>query len=225
MSLLLQAKAAVRPIALRLLPRKAVFYLIYRRNSWGSRESASGLGSEVIITAAVRRDIATVIKEINTRSLLDAPCGDFNWMKEVDVNLEDYVGVDIVSEIIVENQCRFGTPNRCFVTLDIVSDPVPKADLILCLNCFIHLSFKDISSAIRNFRKSGSRDTSFLLTTTYPTIRHNRDIPTGDYRRINLQLLPFNFPEPIKLISGAHPIDAEKSLGLWSLEDLKDCSP
>jgi hypothetical protein len=39
--------------------------------------------------------------------LLDIPCGDFNWMKLLNLGV-DYIGADIVGELIAENRRRFG---------------------------------------------------------------------------------------------------------------------
>lgn len=36
--------------------------------------------------------------------MIDAPCGDFNWMKEISKNTELYIRIDIVDEIIKRNK-------------------------------------------------------------------------------------------------------------------------
>ena len=88
---------------------------------------------------------------------------------------------------------------------------------------WIHLSFRDIFSTIKNFKKSKAK---YLLTTTFPELRENRDIVTGCWRPINLQIKPFSFPKPIKLINekyekySSNGKDSDKSLGLWKLEDI-----
>lgn len=55
----------------------------------------------------------------------------------------------------------------------------------------------------------------------------NRDITTGDWRPINLQLAPYHFPQPVdRLNEGSAEVDEDlgafpdKSLGLWRLADL-----
>lgn len=105
--------------------------------------------------------------------------------------------------------------------MDISKDGLPKADMILCRDCLVHFSFEDILSAIRNFKRSGSQ---YILTTTFSERLSNIDINTGGWRTLNLQLPPFNFPRPIKLINEkcdeAGGIYLDKSLGLWRLEDI-----
>lgn len=61
----------------------ATFTSIYRNNGWGSLESRSGAGSTLASTANIRRELPGLVERLNIRTLLDAPCGDFNWMKEV----------------------------------------------------------------------------------------------------------------------------------------------
>jgi hypothetical protein len=92
--------------------------------------------------------------------------------------------------------------------------------MILCRDCLVHLSDKHIKYTLINFKKSKSK---YLLTTTFCLLSENRNIRTGDWRPINLQLPPFSFPEPIMLIDEKCPDDGgfRKSLGLWQLKDIK----
>jgi len=39
---------------------------------------------------------------------------------------------------------------------DITSDPLPRADVILCRDCLVHFSLADAQAAIGNFARSGS---------------------------------------------------------------------
>jgi len=97
-------------------------------------------------------------------------------------------------------------------------DPLPHADLILCRDGLVHLSFADIRAALRNFRRSGAR---WLLATTFIAHEHNDDIRTGGWRMLNLERLPFHLPPPATLIDERRPMpdgsDSGKRLGLWEL--------
>src|SRR5690242_11698377 len=73
------------------------FTEIYQQNGFGGRESVSGPGSDLSQTAAVREALPALLKEIGARTLLDAPCGDYFWMKEARLDLERYIGADIVA--------------------------------------------------------------------------------------------------------------------------------
>ena len=112
-----------------------------------------------------------------------APCGDFNWMKEIRADLDvDYIGVDIVKELVDHRQRRYGDERTRFAHLDITRDPLPTADLMMARDFFIHLSFADANCAIENFLRSGME---YLLTGTAPVgdMVVNNDMRTGKARR------------------------------------------
>ena len=45
-------------------------------------------------------------------SLLDAPCGDFNWMRHVPLGGVSYTGADVVPELIARNRRDYGRDGR-----------------------------------------------------------------------------------------------------------------
>lgn len=207
-----------------LFPRaymKQTFAPFYSENRWGDDESVSGPGSSLARTAKLRNELPVLLEELGARTLLDAPCGDFNWMKDTQPRIEQYIGLDIVPDLITKNQRLYGNDQTRFLCGDLTRDKLPRADVILCRDCLIHFSFRHITAAIRNFKQSGS---TYLLTNSYPAWRKNEDIRTGDFRPLNLSLAPFNFPPPLKQIDEKHPQEqAEffgKILGLWKLSDL-----
>jgi len=203
------------------LPIQDVFTDVYRKNSWGDSESKSGSGSSLQNTATLRAVLPGLQKELGIRSMLDIPCGDFHWMKEVEVDIEMYLGADIVSELIQSNNQRFGNKTRKFLVLDITKDELPKVDLIFCRDCLIHFSDDDVFRAINNIKKSRSK---YLMTTTHTQHTKNENIVTGLWRPINLQIAPFNFPEPLKIINENCTVQggllADLSQGLWRIADI-----
>ena len=197
-----------------------LFHDIYRKNSWGDAESVSGPGSNLAMTEAVRARLPQLVQDTGVRSMLDIPCGDYNWMKHLGLEL-DYIGGDIVPELIAQNQARYGGGRKTFVVLDLLRDELPRVDLVLCRDCLIHFSVRNIRRTIRNIKKSGS---TYLLTTTHVERATNEDIPTGAWRPINLQRPPFNFPSPLKFLNEECPRDhsRDKGLGLWKIGELPD---
>lgn len=198
------------------------FVAIYRENMFGSDESRSGAGSTMEQTATLRVALPALLGELGVRSLIDAPCGDFNWMSRTPLDLDRYVGIDIVEELIRANQERYGSPKREFLCRDIIADPLPTAEVILCRDCLVHLTFDQASKAIGNFKRSGS---TYLLTTIFSERDANVDLKGKDiWRTLNLERAPFNFPPPLRLVNenctegdGAY---VDKCLGLWRLADL-----
>ena len=178
------------------------FAKIYSQNLWQDIESVSGPGSNVINTKVIRKELPKLVSELGVNSLLDIPCGDFNWLKEVNLDIYMYTGADIVEELVEASNKNYGNERRKFVKLDMTTDALPTADLILCRDCWVHLSFADIFRSIKNIKNSNSK---YLLTTTDPKLDENVDTYTGDWRAINLQIAPFNFPQPIKIINEKCP--------------------
>ena len=207
-----------------LNPRKymeSTFAPFYAENRWGDSESRSGPGSNLTRTAKLRDELPVLLQEIGARTLLDAPCGDFNWMKDTKLDLDLYFGVDVIPDLITRNRRLYGDVRTQFVLLDLTRDWLPKADVILCRDCFIHFSYRHIGLAIKNFKLTRS---IYLLTNTYPDWRRNENIRTGDFRYVNLLLPPFRFPPPLRQIDEKFPDEQEeffgKKLGLWRLSEL-----
>jgi hypothetical protein len=206
----------------RLMDRKTIFTDIYRGRKFGGDESFSGPGSALKQTDILREKLPPLLRELGVRTFLDAPCGDFNWMREIDLGGISYIGADIVEELIKNNNIEYSGENRRFIVADITKDALPQVDIILCRDCFVHLSNRDINRAVKNFKKSSSK---YLLTTTFADLRKNPDMVTGrGWRAVNLVLPPFDFPLPFRLLreecteeNGKY---SDKSLGLWCLANL-----
>jgi hypothetical protein len=200
----------------------AIFTYIHDRNLWRGKESISGAGSDSDQTAALVSGLPTLLETYGIRSITDIPCGDFAWMKKALPENCRYVGGDIVTQLVLRNQATHANPHVQFEGVDITLDPLPPADLLLCRDCLVHLSFRHALAAVGNMLAS---DFTFLLLTTFPGRDCNEDIPTGLWRPLNLEKAPFNFPPPISLLSeecsegdGAY---GDKSLGLWRAGEVR----
>lgn len=209
---------------IRTKPPAEVFTEIYRRNYWGDGgESVSGYGSTLANTASLRQQLAVMLRQFGIESVYDAPCGDFNWMGQlVEATGVAYCGVDIVPELINANVRRYEGPARTFKVSDITQDPFPSADLWICRDCFFHLSYADISRALRNFVKS---DIPYVLMTTYVNEGQfaNRDIHTGDFRRIDLFTAPMHFPRNVKhRIDDTAIDDNRREVCLWTRDQVAE---
>ena len=198
-----------------------VFKEIYLNNSWGNAESHSGHGSSASATRFIRDAFPAILQELGVKSIVDVPCGDFNWMRLLDLPL-DYFGADIVQELIEKNQKNYSRSGRAFGLLDVTKEPLPKADLVFSRDLLVHLSETDIRSALKNIYDSGAK---YLVTTTFTSRDKNVDIPTGLWRTLNLQRPPFSFPPPIRLINErceeGDGLWADKCLGVWEVNVLR----
>ena len=198
-----------------------VFKQIYLKNCWGSANTISGPGSELTATQTLIPQLNKLLDEYKINSILDIPCGDFNWMRHVDLKGHIYIGVDIVSELIESNIQKYKNGEIDFKVLNLTSDKLPCADLILCRDGLVHFSYKEIFKALRQIKQSG---TKYLLTTTFNRFPTNYDITTGEWRPLNLQLKPFNFPDPIcsiiEYVPSNLPVQYTKLLSMWEINSI-----
>lgn len=214
-----EALHKVQYMLLRLVAPRKTFDYVYKSRFWGrDQESVSGPGSSMEATAVVRRVLPEWIREFGIRSILDVPCGDFHWMKTVDLGVERYIGGDIVAALIEDNRSKYTSGARRFEVIDLSRDALPKADAVFCRDCLVHLSYKDQQAALRAIASSGAK---YLITTTFSgKVERNKDIITGSWRPIDLRLPPYSFPEPLRIVSEETEPRHGKYIAIWRVADL-----
>jgi hypothetical protein len=197
--------------------RREVFDEIYARHKWGG-DSRSGKGSGMERTFRVRAALPGLLDELGVTSMLDVPCGEHDWLATVDLRGCDYIGCDIVADLIERNRRKY--PERRFEVLDLCEARPPDADLVLCRDLLVHLSFADIERALGNLLGVQGR---YLLCTTFPGVETNQDSVTGKHRRLNMTRPPFDWPRPSRLIEEGTETEQVhgKCLGLWELPALR----
>jgi hypothetical protein len=153
--------------------------------------------------------------------LLDAPCGDFIWMDHVDLSGVAYIGADIVRSIVDSNRKDYAADGRTFIELDLTRDDLPEADVLLCRDCLVHLSYANIARVLENVCRSNLR---YILMTAFPDRGDNKDVEDGDWRPLDFEAAPFSFPRPRLTIveecdeeGGSY---ADKSLCAWPVADI-----
>lgn len=162
-------------------------------------------------TVVVRRELPRIISEYDVTSLLDIPCGDLHWISQITLPQgTTYIGADIVPQLIAANREKY--PHIDTRVLDIVTDSLPKSDLVLVRDLFGHLTNQEVTSAIENIRRSGSR---LLLTTTFPNMPDSVG-RTGGWRPINMNYFGLT---PIELVDEEllreDGVNVGKMLGLY----------
>src|SRR5947207_1479160 len=120
-------------------PVEKLFTDIYRTNFWQSSESVSGPGSELRVTQRMSRELTALIKRFKITSIADAPCGDCNWVKFVDLAGCRYIGFDIVQDLIERNQKMFGLFKE-FQHANLIENVIETVDLIICRDMLAHLT-------------------------------------------------------------------------------------
>ena len=160
------------------------------------------------------------MKDYGVARLLDAPCGDFNWMRHVVPGLGvEYIGGDVVKALVRRNRGEFGATGVSFHHMNIVCDPLPASDLMMVRDCLFHLSYDDIYRFLENFCRS---HIGLLLTTTHlPPDGENIDIRTGGWRMIHIFSPPFCFPqEPLRRIDDWVAPHPPREMCLFSREQV-----
>jgi len=194
---------------------RTIFESIHAKNWWHSGESKSGFGSELIRTESLRSHLEDWLsshsEEVSV--LLDAPCGDFNWMQAVNLPKGmHYVGGDIVRSLIQSNNTKFGSNDRSFVDLDIISDSLPKADVWFCRDVLFHFPFSEGCKVVEHFRGS---ECKYFMSTTYENAKNDKDIKFGWFRPINLAIAPYNLGTPLECWKDAPENEPDRYLGVW----------
>ncbi|MFA5031206.1 MAG: glycosyltransferase [Patescibacteria group bacterium] len=207
---------------------ESIFTNIYQNNKWHGTESRSGHGSTLAATEKIREGIPTLFKKYKIKTIIDAACGDWNWMRHLTSTLdfESYMGIDIVKDIIDKNIENHENEKITFHNMNLINQNLTtKADVIVCRDMLNHLSNFDVIEVLKNFIQSGS---TYMLITNFPKERPNKDILTGAWRTINFGKEPFEFPSPIETINeGCDVTDIlgtyeDKEMALWKLDDIAE---
>lgn len=190
-------KRVVHENRLRKMSRKETFQFIYKTRRWWSAQYEyapgdffSGSGS---YAAELVNPYVSLVKELvskkEIKTIVDLGCGDFNVGSKIAPFVSDYIGCDIVPELIERNKNRFSNDKCKFVCLDIVDDELPAADLCLIREVFMHLSNDEVMQVLPKLRQYKY----VLITETILRNEEgfNKEIPHGGYRGVSLEREPF----------------------------------
>ncbi|KJY00500.1 hypothetical protein TI39_contig327g00002 [Zymoseptoria brevis] len=183
---------------------KDVFSHIYETNYWGGEkdrgELNSGPGShdEKVVAPyveAVRKWIEKKYEDKNVHAL-DLGCGDFNVGRQIRNVTTNYTGADVVPIVIEHNKKEFGDAKTDFQVVDMIEDPLPKADVVFIRQVLQHLSNGQIAKVLPKLRQFQWAVISEHLPHT-DDFTPNRDIETGQVRFMfgsgtDLTAEPFN---------------------------------
>ena len=185
------------------LINKIVFNSIYKSNHWNKsqkfnqNQSYSGPGSVAnsIQTNSLISELEKFFIENNIKNILDAPCGDCAWISKIfDTDIK-YTGIDIVEDLIFKNELSFKSrSNINFYCKDLSEyKKFDNYDFILMRDFFIHLPIPIIKKILINLKNSNCK---YFAFNSYESIVENKEISTGQHRKINLLKEPFNMVKP-----------------------------
>lgn len=159
------------------------------------RPTVSGGGSLMETTSEVRSWLPAIIGKYGIRTMADVPCGDGHWMAHVDLGGVYYVGYDLLADVV--GRAAFGPGRgkdlgRTYRVHNAITTPPDRADLILCRDFLVHLSYEHALAVLENFRRSGSR---YLAVNTFPYVR-NEELAQSHagwgWRPLDLESEPFD---------------------------------
>lgn len=204
----------------------------FEQKSWGGKKGEvprSGPGSTLEQTEQLRLALPRIFEQYGIKTFLDAPCGDWFWMQHVDLTGITYIGGDISKEVVDADVAEFTKPGVSFMHLDITSDKLPAADMVMCRDCMMHLKNWLRWKFFENFVASEAR---YLMTSVHHVLDNLAVVNNGGFKRFNPMAPPFNFPPALELIpETAKTLPADilenrvvakehRSIGIWSREQV-----
>lgn len=196
------------------------FSYIYKSKYWkGAGEgSLSGAGSNENTTQKIKHELQGFFKKKKIQSILDIPCGDWKWMSTMDFQQVNYIGCDVVKEMIEKNSRLYARDNIKFMVKSLIDDDLPNADLIIVRDLLVHLDTSDILKCLENIKRNNFE---YIAITNYPTLKsqHTDKILGDKWRPINLSMEPFSLIDPEYNLDDTSMIqdhDKGKYLSVWS---------
>jgi len=159
-----------------------------------------------------QKKLLGILKDLGVKSFLDCGCADFHWLSKLDWTGIDYLGVDIVPDLIEQNKEKF--PDLKFACWNIVKKIPTDFDMIFIRDVFTHLQLVDGLKIIENIKSSGSR--YLMASSSSKDINHDTSCLVL-YPR-NLRIEPFNLPDPIKKIPDKQT--PGYYMGIWKIDEI-----
>lgn len=170
-------------------PTQQVMQQVYALNLWGKNDSEfySGEGSHHPDLVNPYIDVVkTFLKSFKSPLVVcDLGCGDFNIGKQLVKYSKQYIALDIVPELIAYNASIFKADNLQFKCVDIATDNLPKADIVIIRQVLQHLSNKEIHNIVKKL----SNYKYIIITEHLPEgdFIPNKDIISGQGIRLKKQ--------------------------------------
>jgi hypothetical protein len=183
-----------------------VFSEIYKKNRWGGKKGqfCSGDGSSnIAITGPYIDKIMSLSEEFDfaRKTCVDLGCGDFQIGSKISGLFRNYIGVDIVSNLIEYNRNQHGSEKIQFKKIDITNENLPSGNVCFLRQVLQHLSNRQIIEIIK---KLSQYEISFItehVPSTENILKYNLDKSHGSTIRlfngsgVFLWMPPFNLPE------------------------------
>ena len=180
---------------------RAAMEQVYQLNLWGANETKFYSGEGSHHSNYVEPYITVISSFLSSFSIppvvCDLGCGDFNIGRQLVKYSSNYIGVDIVNDLILHNKKIYTQKKLEFRCLDIANDPIPRGDCAIIRQVFQHLSNDEVQQILNKLYQF-----KFVIITEHiPKYNFipNIDILSGQGNRLkkksglDLASPPFNF--------------------------------
>jgi ubiquinone/menaquinone biosynthesis C-methylase UbiE len=186
-----------------LLKKKSIYEIfqgVYDGFVWNNEdnqgESLSGAGSTIKNTKQIRTALVSLIHELNIERMLDASCGDWNWMKLILNELpREYIGLDVTASVIKDNKEKYENLRNGLTFINIESLEYLKNckecefDIIFIRYTLEHLPTEYNIALLKEVKRCCKY--GFITSAKIDVERTNKNCIFGDYRPINLLKTPY----------------------------------
>jgi len=171
------------------------------------------------LSPRARKELADLPAEWGLHTTVEYPCGSIPLGRAAAWRGVRQIGGHPSRSLLKQDREGGWVGDGCIrVWMNALFPAIPAADMIICRDYFPYLDFREISLFIRHLRGGTVR---YLLATTHPLLHENWDTALGDWRPVNLERAPFNWPVPLKLIADPEPgRRPDRSLALWEVRYL-----
>lgn len=131
--------------------------------------------------------------------IVDLGCGDFNVGRQLIPYCSQYIGVDIVKDLIRQHEMAHHPEHVSFCVLDMIKDELPDGDIALIRQVFQHLTNEHIIKILLKLKKYKVVFITEHHPTDSPKLIPNKNIRVGGFRcgansGVYLDKPPFNIP-------------------------------
>ena len=131
---------------------RAAMEQVYDLNLWGANKTKFYSGEGSHHSNYVEPYITVISSFLSSFSIppvvCDLGCGDFNIGRQLVKYSSNYIGVDIVNDLILQNKKIFTQKKLEFRCLDIANDPIPAGDCAIIRQVFQHLSNDEVQQIL-----------------------------------------------------------------------------
>ena len=188
----------------------------YHTNAYGCKETPSGPCATVKRTAELREHLPSLFQTLSITSIVDIGCGDWTWMSQVPLKSIQYVGIDLVDQLIADLQ-QYTSETVYFQKSDAIEGSPLHADLWLCRDILCFYPYEDIQRCLQGFVDSESK---YIAITSIDRVEPNQDGLKGYWRPLNLTLPPFSLTAEHSLPDGQQWF-RKKTLQVFTREQIE----